>query len=58
MVHQNIPDFLPLGYPYLKASAGEWHPARLNMQLLGALLPSAFGGGPPQATPCLSLPLC
>ena len=41
-------DFLPLGYPHLKADAGAWQLVRLNGQLLGTLLPSAFGGGPPR----------
>lgn len=31
MVRQNIRDFLAIGYPHLKADAGEWHPVRLNM---------------------------
>lgn len=57
---------LPLcpGYPHLKADVemGRWAcrlAAKPNPPFLGTLLPLAFGGDshPPQASPCLSLPL-
>lgn len=47
-LHQNTWDCLPLGYPHLKADAGARQLVRLNGQLLGTLLPSAFGGGSPR----------